>query len=59
MKVIVVKGKEWMGHKGGAKLDIKDDYANILIRRGVVEREKALNRSDHDKQVKNGQEKTK
>jgi len=52
MEVIVAKGKEWLGHKEGAKLDIKDDYAKELLRRGVVERSKMLIRSDHDKQVK-------
>lgn len=52
MEVIVAKGKEWLGHKEGSKLDIKDDYAKELLRRGVVERSKMLIRSDHDKQIK-------
>ena len=56
MKVIVAKGREWLGHKPGTKLNIKDDYATLLLRRGVVEREKSLSRPDHDKQVKSGQE---
>lgn len=56
MKVIVAKGREWLGHKEGTELNIKDDYATNLIKRGVVERAKALMRPDHDKQIKGGQE---
>lgn len=44
--------KEWMGHKAGSNLNIKDDYANNLVRRGVAERSKAILKSDNDKQVK-------
>ena len=52
MEVTVAKGREWLGHKEGAKLNIEDGYASELLRRGVVERSKTLNRSDHDKQIK-------
>ena len=59
MRVVVAEGKNWLGHKAGAKLNLKEDYAAVLIGRGVVEREKKLIRSDVDKQVKSDQESTK
>lgn len=52
MEVVVAKGMNWLGHKEGTKLNVNDNYAADLIRRGVVERAKMLVRSDHDKQVK-------
>lgn len=52
MEVIVAKGRDWLGHKEGTRLNINDAYAANLIGRGVVERAKTLVRSDHDKQVR-------
>lgn len=52
MEVVVSRGMDWLGHKEGAKLNIADSYAEILIGRGVVERVKQLIRPDHDKQIK-------
>lgn len=56
MRVVVAKGKSWLGHKEGAKLNLKDDYAMTLIGRGVMERSKMLVRPDMDKQVRGDQQ---
>lgn len=52
MEVFVAKGKEWLGHKEGTKLNLVDSYAKELMDRGVVERSKMLIRgAEHNKQV--------
>lgn len=42
MEVIVAKSREWLGHKEGTKLNLKDGYAKELLARGTVERAKIL-----------------
>lgn len=53
MRIIIAKGKNWLGHKEGSHLDIQETMANQLIERGVAEREKFLIRSDNNKQITN------